>query len=76
MRQKEKNIEVEARAGIQKSYVPVGLSLVAKDSTTQNGAASANRLSMRTGSLRASNTHQSHNLAIYGMRSSNNVAKS
>ena len=76
MRQKEKNIEAEARAGIQKSYVPVGLSLKAKDSTTQNGAASANRPSMRTGSLRASNSLQPHNLARYGMRSNQNVARS
>ena len=76
MRQKDKNIEMEAKAGIQKSYNPVGLTLAAKDSTTNKGAASANRLSMRTGSLRASNSLQPHNLAIYGMRSNKDVARS
>ena len=54
----------------------MGLTLAAKDSTTNKGAASANRLSMRTGSLRASNSLQPHNLAIYGMRSNKDVARS
>ena len=79
MRQKEKNIEAEAKAGIQKKYVPVGLSLVAKESEAKNTntGASAIRLSMRTGSLRASNSLQPHTLTNYGMKSNqHHVARS
>lgn len=47
MRQKEKNIQAEAKAGVIKNYVPVGLSIAAQDSLAlqdENGV----RLSMVT----------------------------
>ena len=49
MRQKEKNIQTELKAGIGKSYLPVGLSLAVQDSmaVSTNGGQGV-RLSMAT----------------------------
>ena len=55
MRQKERNIKAEAKAGVAKSYLPVGLSLAVQDSI-QNNTAPHVRLSMATASNQLSNS--------------------
>jgi len=47
MRQKERNIKAEEKSGIQKSYLPVGLSLAVQGSM-EIMAADGLRLSMAT----------------------------
>jgi len=61
MRQKERNIKTEAKAGVKKSYLPVGLSLAVQDSVgSQQGATGAQnvRLSMATMSNQLTNSIQ------------------
>ena len=55
MRQKEKNIQYEMKAGVVKNYVPVGLSMAVEQSMAQDGTAGV-RLSMGTTSQRMSNS--------------------
>ena len=55
MRQKEKNIQYEMKAGVVKNYVPVGLSMAVEQSMVQDGTAGV-RLSMGTASQRMSNS--------------------
>ena len=48
MRQKERNIKAEVKAGVTKSYLPVGLSLAVQDSLQGVNANAQARLSLAT----------------------------
>ena len=59
MRQKDKNIRAEMKAGIDKNYMPVGMSLaVISDSQQEVSPQGAVRLSMTTGSVERNQSPQ------------------